>query len=153
MNRLTLLSVVVVVALPTLVAAQPKPNFSGTWKCDTSRTTGGSCTTDAIVIKHSGDTITVQSVQPSPIVQTYKLDGTETTNDPAQKLGNSGRPLGQLKVTGRWEGTAAVIETRTLEEPPRVTKSTWRLSADGKELVIDSDRGGRGTVVWIKAGS
>lgn len=140
------------------MAAQSKPNFTGTWKCDPSRTSNGSCTSDAIVIKHSGDTLTAHRLEPSPVVQTFKLDGTETTNDPAQKLGFSGRPLPQTKATGRWEGAAAVIEMRTLEEPARLTKQTWRLNADGKELVIESERSGPGApapnkVTWVKAGS
>ena len=156
MSRLKLLSVVVLAAVPMLTAAQARPNFTGTWKCDAKRSTA--CNTDTIVVKHSGDTMTVQSPVEKSVVQSYKLDGTEPTNDPAQETGFTGRKLPQSKATARWEGSTIVTEFRTMEEPPVIGRSVWRLSPDGKELTIEGMRSGRGgerntKTVYAKSGS
>lgn len=156
MSTLKMLVVLGLAVTSTVIIAQGKSNFSGTWKCDAKRSTD--CNADTVIVKHTGDTVAVQGPGEKAVVQTYKLDGTETTLDPAQEVGFTGRKLPQSKATGRWEGATIVMETRGLEENPRISKSVWRLSADGKELTIESTRSGRtgdgkGKTVWTKAGS
>jgi hypothetical protein len=108
-----------------------------------------------VVIKHTGDTLAVSRAEAKAVVQTFRLDGTETTNDPAQEIGLKGGKLPQSKATARWEGETVVVETRTLEDKPRVRKSVWRLTPDGKELTIEGTGpdGGPTKIVYTKAGS
>jgi hypothetical protein len=152
MNAMKISTAVVLAALPVIVAAQAKPNFSGTWNCDEKRSTN--CLSAAIVIKHTGDTLAVNRAEAKAVVQTFRLDGTETTNDPAQETGFRGGKLPQSKATARWDGNAVVVETRSLEEKPRIGKSVWRLSPDGNELVIEGTRpdGVATKIVYTKAG-
>jgi hypothetical protein len=138
---LRLLSVVVLISLPMLSAAQSRPDFTGTWKCDVGRSLN--CFTDTIVITHTGDTLTMQRAGEKAVVQSFRLNGTETINDPAQEIGVTSRKLAQLKSTSRWEGSTIVTESESIEDSPIVMKSVLSLSADGKELTIESARAGR----------
>ena len=96
-----LLSVLALAVIPVLAETQGRPNFSGTWNCDAARSVA--CPSDTLIVKHSGETLTVQGPGEKTVVQTYKLNGTETINEPAQEVGITGRRLPQSKVTARWD--------------------------------------------------
>ena len=153
MKVLKVVLLAVLVGVPLVTMAQSKPNFSGTWNCDQKRSTN--CLSAGVVIKHTGETLAVSRAEAKAVVQTFRLDGTETTNEPAQEIGLRGGKLPQSQATARWDGNTVIIETRTLEDKPRIRQSVWRLSADGKELTIEGagPDGSPTKNVYMKAGS
>ena len=128
-------AVTLVVAFTLVAAAQEKPNFSGTWKCDVARSVG--CLDNSIaVIKHENDTLTMSmggGKEPSTV---YKV-GETVTFSPAKPGAEK-----SAQTTARWDGNTLVTEMVTNEGDKRTATSTWRLSADGKELTIEVQRTG-----------
>jgi hypothetical protein len=119
-----------------LLDAQAKPNFSGTWKLNTSKSDFGAMPapdtrTDKITHEDPDlkDSYT-QSGQMGEITaeMKYSTDGRETTNS---VRGN------EIKSTAKWEGDELAIDGKASFNGADVTlKDRWSLSADGKTLTI-----------------
>jgi hypothetical protein len=117
--------------LPLTSHAQGKPDFSGTWKMDHSRSESavqnepiGPIT---IVIAQTPTEVRIETTrtQGSSAV-TYKLDGSEI------KI-----PGGTAK--SHWDGTTLVIEAvRDIQGQTVTTKETRRLNADGSEMLVET---------------
>jgi hypothetical protein len=113
MKRALVLSFVMVVAITTIVFAQGKPDFSGTWVFDAAKSDLGRMSssakqmpmrTVALVLKQTSDVLTIQrTTGGQKETAVYKLDGSETTN----KL-----PSGnETRSTVKWVGATLVSRT------------------------------------------
>jgi hypothetical protein len=119
-----------------LLQAQAKPNFSGTWKLNASKSDFGAMPapdtrTDKITHEDPDlkDSYT-QSGQMGEVTaeMKYSTDGKETTNS---VRGN------EIKTTAKWEGDDLAIDGKASLNGADVTlKDRWSLSADGKTLTI-----------------
>jgi len=129
-------SVALLAAAFGLLQAQAKPNFSGTWKLNASKSNFGpmpapEARTDKIT--HQDPDLKDSFTQSGPMGEVtaelkYSTDGKETTSS---VRGN------QIKSTAKWEGDELVIAGKTSFEGGDVTLADrWSLSADGKTLTI-----------------
>ncbi len=135
MKRLVLLVAVMALAVTGVAFAQAKPDFSGTWTLDPSKSDqmgGGGMGRGPggpMTIKQTATEVVVErTMGGEPVTQTYKLDGTESVNTVRQM---------QAKSKASIEGGKLVIKT-TMETPNGTMESTgtYTLSADGKELTV-----------------
>ena len=145
MKRPLVLSLVLAVAITTLVFAQGKPDFSGTWVLDTANSDLGRGSpagkqmpmrTVTLVLKQTSDTLTIQrTVGEQKETALYKLDGSVSTN----KL-----PSGnESKSTAKWVGaTLAIKTTAEISNPEDGAKIKTEmtdvriLSADGQVMTV-----------------
>jgi hypothetical protein len=150
MRRAGLTGLAVVLAA-AFVAAQAKPDFSGSWTLDKEKSTmpapppggggggggggrgGGGGAAEALTIKQTATELTITAGER---VTVHKLDGTEY-----ELAGGRG---GAAKATSKWDGAKLVTSTsRTMAgrdggEPMTITTTETRsLGADGT-LVVDS---------------
>jgi hypothetical protein len=138
MKRMLLLAMMGAVILPFAVRAQGTTNLSGTWTLDASRSDapmarggrggrgggGGGRGGGPVQITQTADSITIGQA-------TYKLDGSESVNE--------GRG-GQVKSKAHWDGTKLVIETtRDMQGMSMTSKEVRSLSADGKEMTVETN--------------
>lgn len=134
-RKLLFLVVGVSAAQGALAFAQPRPDFSGTWKQDNARSAAGAGSTlqysNRIDQKDGAITVTTISRgghrKDSNVTRTYTADG-----KPFMYKASDGD---DLTTTVNWEGNALVFET--IEKRPKETitiRETWVLSEDGKTL-------------------
>lgn len=127
--------VFVLAAMAALSFAADKPNFSGDWSLDASKSDFGPIPPPATMtrkVDHSEPAMTVTTVQTggpqgdSTVTQKISTDGKETTSD---FMGS------QAKNTAKWDGSALVVTTKADFQGTEITiNSKWTLSADGKVL-------------------
>jgi hypothetical protein len=113
MKRAFIFSVVMIVAIATIVFAQGKPDFSGTWVLDAAKSDLGQMSASAkkmpmrtvtLVLKQTSDMLTIQRiVGEQKETAVFKLDGSETTN----KLPGGN----EAKSTVKWVGSTLVGKT------------------------------------------
>jgi hypothetical protein len=137
MRTLLAFTIAAVMALP--IGAQKKPDYSGTWVIDQAATTaaggtapsgganvmrGAGSSAGGIIIKHAGDTLTIQPMGGSRVTYTYKLDGVE--HDAA-----TGRIA--LKAKSKWDGDRIVVEQTRPGADGTIftTTTTYSLDKDG----------------------
>lgn len=142
MKRASLTGLAIVLAA-AFVAAQAKPDFSGSWTLDKEKSVmpappgggggrGGGAPAEAITIKQTPTELTITAGER---VTVHKLDGTEY-----ELAGGRG---GASKATSKWDGAKLVTSiNRTMGregEPPTTitTTETRSLGADGT-LTVDS---------------
>lgn len=157
MKRLLAVTAVSAMALALTAHAQKKPDFSGTWLIDQAATSaaGGGAPSGAgaargagmgaagIVIKHDGDTFTIQSGTTGGLTYNYKLDGVE-------REVTAGRVA--LKALSKWEGDKLVIEqTRAgADGTPLKTTTTYSLDKDGNLWTETTTPGGVRKIAYKK---
>jgi len=126
-------AVLALAALPALA----KPNFSGDWKLNASKSTFGQMPApDSMTVKIAHDEPklnigTKQSSQMGDFDQqaAYTTDGKECTN--------SGFAGSTTKSTAKWDGDVLTIETKGQFGDNEFTMSEkWNLAADGKTLTV-----------------
>ena len=124
MKFVTLCLALVVAAFGAVgLAAQGKPNLSGTWIA-----VGPQQHTRELTIKHDASTLTIEG-QPDVPKQSFNLDGSETKlNAP------DGKPLVWRAV---WEGTKLVVTVHFPEIQKDIRRVTWAIDADG-QLVTET---------------
>jgi hypothetical protein len=116
--------------------AQAKPNFSGEWKLDASKSEFGpmpapSKRTDKIA--HADPNLKVTTTQTgqngeATVELKYMTDGSETTNE------LRGAPM---KSTSKWDGDTLLITTKASFQGNEITLADkWNVSEDGKFLTI-----------------
>jgi hypothetical protein len=130
---LTILLVTTTVA--TMAVGADKPNFSGEWVCDNSKSEFGPMpppTSMTRKVDHSDPVIsyteaTVGGPQgDSTMTMKASTDGKETTNE---MMGNP------VKTTAKWDGNALVVSAKLDLQGNEITLTDkWTLSADGKVL-------------------
>jgi hypothetical protein len=117
-----------------LTFAADKPNFSGNWEMDASKSDfGGSPPPDSFKrkIEHSEPSLILTDEQTGPsgpdkVVRTYSTDGKEISY---QWMG------GEVKSAAHWDGNVMVIVGKVDLGGTELTVSgTLTLSADGKTL-------------------
>ena len=146
-QRIVLATLALVVAVASVAfAQQQKPDFSGSWTLDQNASDlggggggGRGMMAGPITVKHSGNTLTVErAINDNKVTTTYKLDGTESTN---QMMGRGGQTV-EAKSVAKWDGDKLVITTkREMGGNTVETTETWMVS--GSTLTIEST-GGRG---------
>lgn len=123
----------------SLTFAADKPNFSGSWEIDVSKSDfGGSPPPDSFKrkIEHSEPSLILTDEQVSPLgaekaVRKYTTDGKEISY---QWMG------GDVKSTAHWDGNAMVIVGKVdVGGADIIVSGTLTLSADGKTLT-ESDK-------------
>jgi hypothetical protein len=142
MKRAVWSALVLAVVLPFAAYAQAKPDFSGMWHLDASRSDqgrggrGGRGGGAAMVtIKQTADTLTIES-EGRGGMQTlnYKLDGSESKNE---MPGRGGTTTAMSKA--HWDGAKLIIETTRDFNGMSITSTETRsLTADGKEMTVDT---------------
>lgn len=148
-------------------ALTQKPDFTGTWVLDKSKSEGIPPGLEQTVkVVQSGDKIDVETKSVSDqgeqtINSSYTLDGKEAeVTLPGPMPGSTAKG----KQTAKWSADGNVFESEdvgTFDTPygPATikTKRTWRLSADGKTLTIELTREGpismKSKRVFVKKGS
>ena len=132
--------------LAVVAWTQPKPNFSGTWKQDDSRSTvrPGSTLKYSNKIDHQDPKLSKKTIMDygdrpaTTYTQTYLTD--VTTSKSSDREGDT------ITTTVKWEGNMLVFETGKKEKAGALfTRETWTLSEDGRTLTKKIHRtGGRG---------
>jgi hypothetical protein len=127
-----------VLAMASVTFAQ-KPDFSGTWAPEPAAagTTGGGARGGGgpMVVKMTATELTIErTMGENKVVQTYKLDGTESIN---KQMGRGGGAEVETKSTAKWDGSKLVISTtRPGQDGTPVTQTqTWSL--EGGALTIE----------------
>lgn len=142
MKRVLMLTVMAAVVLPFAARAQTKPDFSGTWTLDTAKSDpppqgrgGGGAGAGSLTIKQTGAELAITSEgRQGPQTLTYKLDGSESTN---QMMGRGGATT--VKSTAKWDGSSLVIETtRDFNGTAITTKEVRKLDNGGKEMHVET---------------
>lgn len=139
-------SLALTVLLAAVAAAQSKPNFTGTWKQDDSRSTvrPGSTLKYSNEIDHQDPKLSKTTIMDygdrpaTTYTQNYMTDG--KPNRSTDREGDS------ITTTVKWEGSMLVFETGETEKAGALfTRETWTLSEDGTTLTKKIHRtGGRG---------
>jgi hypothetical protein len=125
MKFVTLCLVLVVAALgPAGLAAQDRPDFSGTW-IGVEPQQG----IRELTIKHDGSTLSFEG-QPDLTQRTFKLDGSET-----EMSAPDGKPL---LAKAAWEGKTLVVTIHFPELKQDIRRVTWAINADG-QLVLGTE--------------
>jgi hypothetical protein len=130
----TLVAALTVTAFAASLAAQSKPNFSGTWKLNVSKSDfgplpGPDSRTD--VIEHNDPVLKVNTSAEGAqgkqnFILTYTTDGKEVVNKQGPR---------EIKSTAVWDGSNLVFNSKFSFNDNDVTiKNVWTLSADGKTL-------------------
>ena len=140
MRHALLRAIVAALFIPFAVVAQGKPDFSGMWTRDETKSDpapqgrgrGGS---SGHTIKQTATEIAVTIAgRGGSETSIYKLDGSESTNQVQSPDG----PL-TVKGTAHWEGASLVIETvREIQGMTITTKEVRTLDASGKEMTIEA---------------
>jgi hypothetical protein len=119
----------------TMAVAADKPNFSGDWTLDATKSDFGPMPPPQSMtrkVDHNDPSLTYTEAQTGgPQGDTnrtmkYSTDGKETTND------MMGTPM---KATAKWDGDALVMNGKLDMQGNEITLTDkWTLSADGKVL-------------------
>jgi hypothetical protein len=142
MKRVLVFALTTAVILPFAARAQGKADFSGTWTLDTAKSDpppqgrgGGGGAGGSVTIKQTGTELMITSEgRQGPQTMTYKLDGSESTN---QVMGRGGAT--SAKSTAKWDGSSLVIETtRDFNGMAITTKEVRRLDNSGKEMQVET---------------
>jgi len=136
MSRRFLIGVVFLAA--AALPAPAKPNFSGDWKVDLSKSEFGQMPAPnsmTIKVTHAEPKVTSATRMASDMGEfeinaTYTTDGKETTNQ--------GAGGGTTTSTAKWDGDALIISTKgRFGDNDFTMTEKWTLSEDGKTITID----------------
>jgi hypothetical protein len=114
---------IVVLALaaivPAIVAAQGRPNFSGTWKFTASTppnypgSNGWGVPSPTIVLTQSATELTIESGQfgATPMKVVYKLDGSDTIWQAPSSSQSGSTAVVRWRTKATWDGNRLVLYT------------------------------------------
>lgn len=115
-----------------------KPNFSGEWKLNISKSDFGQLPAPEKMlrsVKHADPNLEIKTQQSGPQGEVsselkYTTDGKETTNTTRG---------GEVKGTCKWDGDVLVVESkRTIQNMEINQTDRWSLSADGKSMLVEA---------------
>ena len=137
MRSTVLLFTTAVLVFVVGVYAQGKTDFSGRWQLrDPAK--AGSDTPRTLEIAQTADALKISATD-KKITRNYKLDGSESKNEPFGK-----RPEGSFPGTyteaskATWKGAALVIHTESTNgDVGGQDDTTYRLDGRGRQLTID----------------
>ena len=130
MRFVTLCLVSVVAAFGVVgLAAQDRPNFSGTWIV-----VGPDQGIRELTIKHDDSMLSFEG-QPDVTKRTFKLDGSET-----EMSAPDGKPL---LARAAWEGKTLVVTIHFPELKQDIRRVTWAIDADGQLVLETAFLGGK----------
>ena len=113
------------------LAAQDRPNFSGTWIA-----VGPQQAIRELTIKHDGSTLSLEGQGQSVVTKaTFKLDGSET-----EMSAPDGKPL---LAKAAWEGNRLVVTIYFPEIKQDIRRLTWAIDADGQLVMETAFLGGK----------
>ena len=120
-------------ALAVVSAAQTKPDFSGTWTMDESRSV--SATQDAFV----GPVVwTIQQGERTVVVDIKRGPKQFTLTFPVLKSTPTGPPDDVPSARAFWNEDRLITElAQSVQGQAVITREEWRLQAGGRELLID----------------
>lgn len=106
-------------ALPAVVSAQAKPDFSGTWKHASSMpanypgSNGWGVPSPTIVITQSAAELAIESGQfgRQPMKVVFKLDGTDTVWDGPSSSQSGSTAIVKWRTKASWDGNQLVLYT------------------------------------------
>lgn len=137
LNRRFWVPLALMAAMSLVAQGADKPDFSGNWKLNTSKSDLGQMPVPdkyEMKIDHKDPdmktvTVSVGQMGERTTEATYKTDGTETTN----RMGPN-----ESKSVAKWEGNILGIVTKaSFQGNDFEINSKWSLSADGKTLTQD----------------
>jgi hypothetical protein len=111
------------------LAAQDRPNFSGTWIA-----VGPQQAIRELTIKHDDSTLSLEG-QPDVTKHTFRLDGSET-----EMSAPDGKPL---LARAAWEGKMLVVTIHFPEIKQDIRRLTWLIDADGQLVMETAFLGGK----------
>ena len=130
---LVVLAILTLAALPALA----KPNFTGDWKLNTSKSTFGEMPApDSMTYKitHADPKLST-AVKQSGQMGEFEMQASYTTD--GKECSNQGFGGSTAKSVVKWDGDTLVIETKGQFGDNEFTMTQkWTLSADGKTLNI-----------------
>jgi hypothetical protein len=130
MKLVTRCLVVAVVAFGAVgLAAQGRPNFSGTWIG-----VGAQQGIRELTIKHDDSTLSFEG-QPDVTKRTFKLDGSDT-----EMSAPDGKPL---LARAAWEGKTLVVTIHFPEIKQDIRRVTWAIDAEGQLVIETAFLGGK----------
>ena len=126
-----------------------KPDFSGTWELDGSKSEGmPPDTKQTMTVKQSGDRLDVEVKINGPqgdrtVSDVYMMNGEESEFTPTILGGGKAKPGKRVSKWAAGEPGFDATEKAVVEGPEGEDELTgkrrWRLSADGKTITIDID--------------
>ena len=139
-----MLGVALMLGVAPAAFAQAKPDFSGTWRFNQTKSTPGIAGNtpnvafpSQIVVKQTATDLSVQStsVRQAPLAANYKLDGSKVTVEAPRGIAETGE--------AKFEGSNVVITSRRSFPSPAGDqvvnfKEVWTL--DGNVLTIQKTR-------------
>jgi hypothetical protein len=115
-------------------AAPPRPDFSGTWDMDASRSESAHQDVPigpvSLVIRQTAAEITIETRRSGdpPETLVFRLDGTEKKNIGSGVV---------INAKSRWDGPKLVMETeREINGATVTTMQVFTMEAGGKEIVV-----------------
>ena len=141
-------------------AATEKPNFSGTWELDATKSEGiPEGMQQVLTVKQVDDRIDVEIKMSGPqgdrtLPDAYIVNGKEVEFKPPVVSG--GNPKGGKRVsTWAKDGAGFDVQEQAVIDGPEGAdevkgKRTWRLSPDGKVLTMELDMVGKGGAIKSK---
>jgi len=111
------------------LAAQGRPNFSGTWVV-----VGPEQGIRELTIKHDDSALSLEG-QPDVAKRTFKLDGSDT-----EMSAPDGKPL---LARAAWEGRTLVVTIHFPELKQDIRRLTWAIDADGQLVMETAFLGGK----------
>jgi len=125
------------VAMTAASTAQAKPDFSGVWIMDASKSDFGAMPSPATMtrtITHKEPSFRVVTVQKGGTTEDRTIDTTFTTDGKPQ---TNTIPGGSLTLAGKWEGTTLVLAgTMSLTDMAIPVEDRFALSQDGTTLTV-----------------
>jgi hypothetical protein len=160
MRRVTSIVFALALAMPLAAWAQSKPDFSGSWTVNAEKSDpppqrgggggagggggragggggrmGGGPAGPLTIKQTASDLAITTEGRNGPVTSTYKLDGTESSNE---MPGRGGASM-TVKSTAKWDGSKIVIATtRDMGGNSMTITETRSLSADGKEMTVET---------------
>ena len=131
MKSISLMVLTLVLAISATPGAQPRPDFSGTWAMDLSRSES------AMQADPIGPTTVAIEQTPTELKMTTTRDAKSTTV--VYRLDGTPVAIPGGTATSRWNGSSLVTEiVRTIQGQTVTMNETRRLNLAGNELLVES---------------
>jgi len=139
-----------------ILAAQTRPDFSGTWRMDASRSESAMqaepVKSMTLVIRQSPSEITIETItERGKTTETYSLnpsgsataktasDADKTGSATEKTAGTTEKTTGATEKTARWQGDVLVTDVvRDVRGQSVTAQQSRRLAASGNEMIVES---------------